>query len=195
MGALKCFVNRNEISTRRQKGGGGGTTEGETEKWRGAWEHEPWLKGRKGSKRVFGMCVKIKQTFRRKKSRLISSIKFKLNFNAEPLLDLFYKWWCFDLEAGNVHGIPELCSAVKLLYVLRFSCQTLFKTGIEYEKQRYLIPSCTYPNSLCLAYMSWTKGNIFCPNVWGSQSCSQAIKYHCFGISPDISSADWIGTI
>lgn len=45
------------------------------------------------------MCVKIKQTFRRKKSRLISSIKYKLNFNAETLLDLFYKWWCFDLEA------------------------------------------------------------------------------------------------
>lgn len=54
------------------------------------------------------MCVKIKQTFRRKKSCLISSVKYKLNFNAETLLDLFYKWWCFDLEAQNVHGFPEL---------------------------------------------------------------------------------------
>lgn len=87
---------------------GGAPTEWETGEWRGAWEHEPWLKGRKGSKGVFGMRVKIKQTFRRKKSCLVSSIKYKLNFNAETPLDLFYKWWCFDLEAQNVHGFPEL---------------------------------------------------------------------------------------
>lgn len=45
--------------------------------------------------------------------------------------------WRLEMSMESLSS--ELCSAVKLLYVLRFSCQTLFKTGIEYEKQRYLI--------------------------------------------------------
>jgi len=49
----------------------------------------------KGERRIketlFGMCVKIKQTFRRKKGPIISCIKFEVNFNVETLLDLFYK--------------------------------------------------------------------------------------------------------
>lgn len=50
------------------------------------------IKGETGIKEIFfGMCVKIKQTFRRKKGPIISCIKFELNFNAETLLDLFYK--------------------------------------------------------------------------------------------------------
>lgn len=58
------------------------------------------IKGEKGIKgALFGMCVKIKQTFRRKKGPIISCIKFELKFNAETLLDLFYKSWCFDLDA------------------------------------------------------------------------------------------------
>lgn len=51
------------------------------------------IKGEKRIKEIFffGMCVKIKQTFRRKKGPIISCIKIELNFNAETLLDLFYK--------------------------------------------------------------------------------------------------------
>lgn len=65
------------------------------------------IKGERRIKEIlFGMCVKIKQTFRRKKGPIISCIKFELNFNAETLLDLFYKWRCFDLDALNVSGVP-----------------------------------------------------------------------------------------
>lgn len=65
------------------------------------------IKGKEGIREIlFGMCVKIKQTFRRKKGPIISCIKFELHFNAETLLDLFYKWLCFDLDALNVSGVP-----------------------------------------------------------------------------------------
>lgn len=55
---------------------------------------------------LFGMCVKIKQTFGRKKGPIISCIKLALKFNVETLLDLFRKWWGFDLDVLNVSGVP-----------------------------------------------------------------------------------------
>lgn len=50
------------------------------------------IKGERRIKEIlFGMRVKIKQTFRRKKAPIISCIRFELNFNAATLLDLSYK--------------------------------------------------------------------------------------------------------
>lgn len=50
------------------------------------------IKGERRIKEIlFGVHVKIKQTFRRKKGPIISRIKFELKFNAETLLDLSYK--------------------------------------------------------------------------------------------------------
>lgn len=170
----------------------------------------PWLKGRKGSKGAFGMCVKIKQTLRRKKRRLISSIKYKLNFNAETLLDLFHKWWCFDLEAQNVHGSPVLRAALSTKSSLQFL--VLLQKAVYFSRPLKVGPlrnhqiwniweifdhspqSYTYPNRLSGSTEAGQKGT-FCAETWESQSRSQAIRYHCFGISPDISSADWTGTI
>lgn len=91
----------NERQRKRGRGAGGRA---------GAWEHVPWLKGRRRSKRLFwgGECVwRLNKPLEEKKGPIISCIKFELNFNAETLLDLFYKWWCFDLNALNVCGIPE----------------------------------------------------------------------------------------
>lgn len=74
------------------------------------------------------MRMKIKQTFRRKKSRLISSIKYKLNFNAERCLISFtnddaliwrLKTYMDSLNSG-------LCLALNALYILWFSSQPLF---------------------------------------------------------------------
>lgn len=151
------------------------------------------------------MRMKIKQTFRRKKSRLISSIKYKLIFNAETLLDLFYKWWCFDLETQNVHGFPELRAVFSTERSLHF--MVLLPTAVyiscywitKYENHRAI---CSLTTALArstlalgLVYTSQTKRNILCTEFWESQPCSQPIRNHSFGISHDISSADWTGTI
>lgn len=151
------------------------------------------------------MRVKIKQTFRRKKSRLISSVKYKLKFNAEMLLDLFYKWWCFDLEAQNVHGFLKLRAAFSTESSLHFmvllptavyiSCYWLTKE--ENHRDIWSLTSVLHCSKLALwlVYISQTNGNILCTEFWESQPRSRAIRYHSFGISHDNSSANWTGTI
>lgn len=50
------------------------------------------IKGERRIKEIlFGVCVKIKQTFGRKKGPIISCIKSELKFYVDTLLDLFYK--------------------------------------------------------------------------------------------------------
>lgn len=132
---MLCQQNWNQYKETEGWGWVGGADWMRDRSMEGAWEHGPWLKGRKGSKGVFGTRVKIKQTFRRKKRHLIFSIKYKLNFNAERLLDLFYKWWCFDLEAQMDSLNSELCLALKVFFFFFFTfcgslCQPLFNFAV-----------------------------------------------------------------